>query len=199
MRKTIGALALLVMAAAPLSAQQHSHGHGQQASAQHAQTIPAHYVTHAALEHRQELGLSADQVQRLTAIDSAHTQAMREHCARMESSGGHTAQNHDAMHQEMKTRMDRHGQEAIAILTAAQKTQLDSMYVAHHGTGAAGHGNHAAHGAAAGHGQGHAGHHGSGQASAQGSGHAGHGNASAGHDCAECCKQMGGHAGHTAG
>ncbi|HEU4558670.1 MAG TPA: hypothetical protein VFS20_12510, partial [Longimicrobium sp.] len=196
---------------APLSAQQHQHGHGQQAAAQHAQTIPAHYVTHAALEHRQELGLNADQVQRLTAVDSAHTRAMREHCSRMEAAGGHTAQNHDAMHQEMKTRMERHGQEAIAILTAAQKAQLDSLYAAHHGAGgqhgnhamhgaAAGHGNHAAHGstAAAGQGQGHAAHHGAGQASAQGAPHAGHGNASA-HDCAECCKQMGGHAGHTTG
>jgi hypothetical protein len=199
MRKTtIGALALVMMAAAPLRAQQHQHGHGTAAQPQdHAAMMMKHHAAHAALEHRQELGLSAEQVQRLTAVDSAQTRAMREHCARMQPAAGAQAHSHDpAMHQQMMASMDRFGEQAIAVLTAPQKAQLDSIHAAHHGPGGQ-HENHAAHGSASAGGAAHAGH---GNASASA---AGHGNAAGAHDCATCCPAMkaghGEHAGHTPG
>jgi hypothetical protein len=220
MRKTtIGALALVMMAAAPLRAQQHQHGHGTAAQPRdHAAMMMKHHAAHAALEHRQELGLSAEQVRRLTEVDSVQTRAMREHCARMQPAAGAQAQSHDpAMHQQMMASLDRFGERAISVLTAAQKAQLDSLHAAHHGPdgqhgsraaqgSASGHGSHAAHGnASAAPAAGHAGH---GNATAPAAGHAGHGNASAagqhgGHDCSACCGQMkaghGEHAGHTTG
>ena len=203
MRKTtIGALALVMMAAAPLRAQQHGHGqHGTTAQPRdHAAMMMKHHAAHAALEHRQELGLSAEQVRRLTDVDSAQTRAMREHCARMQPAAGAQAHSHDpAMHQQMMASLDRFGQDALAVLTQAQKAQLDSLHAAHHAPGGR-HGNHAAHGNASAGGAAHAG---PGNASASAAGQAGHGNAAGAHDCAACCPAMkaghGEHAGHTTG
>jgi len=183
MRKTtIGALALVMMAAVPVRAQQHA-GHGQHGAAQpqdHAAMMMKHHAAHAALEHRQELGLSAEQVQRLTAVDSAQSRAMRDHCARMQPAAGAQAHSHDpAMHQQMMAAMDRFGEDALAVLTPAQKARLDSLHAAHHGAGAAGQGGHSMHGGAA-----------------------GHGNAAGEHGPEHCGEMKGGHgehAGHTPG
>ncbi|HYH82488.1 MAG TPA: hypothetical protein VEX86_22040 [Longimicrobium sp.] len=191
MRKTLGALALVVIAAAPAGAQQHAHGQAQQ----HGGGEMMHPVAHAALEHRQEVGLNADQVRRLTAIDSAHTRAMRDHCARVRAAGGPSAQTHAALHGEMTALMQRSQRDAQAVLTAAQKATLDSLHAAHHP--AAGQGAHAMHAKPAAHDSMHAAHHGAagshgaaqGQAHAAGakhdSTHAAHHGAAASHGAAQ--------------
>ncbi|HET7234142.1 MAG TPA: hypothetical protein VFJ16_29280 [Longimicrobium sp.] len=168
MRKTIGALALVMLAAVPARAQnEHAAGHGQMQHGQMAEMMMAHHAAHAALMHRQELGLSADQVARLTAVDSAQMRAMRQHCEQVRAAGGPSAQTHAAMHPQMMAQMQGFQRDAQAVLTQAQKARLDSLHAAHHGAGAGAghdmsamhqmHGNaaqhdsmHAAHGAAGG-------------------------------------------------
>jgi len=157
MRKTLGALALVLMAAVPARAQQHDHAQMQQ-HGEHGEMM-MHSPSHAALMHRQELGLSADRVQRLTAIDSVHARGMRDHCARVRAAGGPNAQTHAAMHGEMTALMETGQRDVNAVLTAPQKARLDSLHAAHHGP-MAGHDMQAMHGNAAAHDSMHAAHHG---------------------------------------
>lgn len=180
MRKTIGALALVLLASVPARAQEQHGEHGQMA-------MMAHHAAHAALMHRQELGLNAAQVQRLTAVDSAQMRAMREHCAQVRAAGGPTAQTHAAMHPAMMASMQGFQRQVDGILTQPQKARLDSLFAAHHGA-MAGHdmaAMHAQHAAGA---QQHAAH--------ADSMHAMHANA-AGTPCMdgctdpECCRMMG--------
>ncbi|HEX8905977.1 MAG TPA: hypothetical protein VF771_14105, partial [Longimicrobiaceae bacterium] len=76
MKAILGALALMLAVAAPAAAQNGDHM---------AMTMEA--GAHAALMHRQELGLSADQVRRLAVLDSAFARTMREHCAQVRAAG----------------------------------------------------------------------------------------------------------------
>lgn len=191
MRKTLGALALVLMAAVPARAQQHDSAQMQQ-HGEHGEMM-MHPGAHAALMHRQELGLSADQVQRLTAIDSAQARGMRDHCARVRAAGGPNARTHAAMHGEMTALMQtaRHG--ADAVLTAPQRATLDSLHAAHHGA-MAGHDMRAMHGNAAAHDSMHAAHHGA--SAGHDAGHEGehaqmHGAGAAGDaECEHCCEHM---------
>lgn len=184
MRMTLGALALVLMAAVPARAQQHDHAQMQQHS-EHG--VMAHPAAHAALMHRQELGLSAAQVQRLTAVDSAEARGMREHCARVRAAGGPNAQTHAAMHGEMTALTQASQRDANAVLTGAQKARLDSLHAAHHGP-MAGHDMQAMHGNAAAHDSMHAAHHG---ASAGHDGeHAKMHDAAGDGECAHCCEHM---------
>ncbi len=206
MRKMIGALALVMIAAVPARAQ-HEHAaaqpqHGQMQHGQMAEMMMAHHAAHAALMHRQELGLSADQVARLTAVDSAQMRAMRQHCEQVRAAGGPSAQTHAAMHPQMMAQMQGFQRDAQAVLTQAQKARLDSLHAAHHGEG----GQMAGHDMSAMHQQMH------GNAAQHDSMHAAHHGAAAGSTdacmdgCTDeaCCHMMGcdehaEHAGHTAG
>lgn len=155
MRKTLGALALVLVAAVPARAQ---HDHAQMQHGEHGEMM-MHPGAHAALMHRQELGLSAAQVQRLTVIDSVLARGMRDHCARVRAAGGPNAQTHAAMHGEMTALMQTAQQGADAVLTPAQKATLERLHAAHHGA-MAGHDMQAMHGTAAAHDSMHAAHHG---------------------------------------
>ncbi|HET7462646.1 MAG TPA: hypothetical protein VFJ82_15435 [Longimicrobium sp.] len=206
MRKTIGALALVLMAAVPARAQQHDHAqmqHGQMQHGDMAQMMMLHHGAHAALMHRADLALNADQVRRLTEVDSLQARAMRDHCAQVRAAGGPNEQTHAAMHPRMMATLQGFQHQVEGILTAPQKAKLDSLMQAHHGP-MAGHdmaAMHAQHGDAAQHDSMHAAHHGAG---------AGAGDQ---HECmdgcteAGCCHMMGcgqheghgEHAGHTAG
>lgn len=209
MRKTIGALALVLMAVVPARAQQHEHGQMDHGQMQPAQMMMLHHGAHAALMHRQDLGLSADQVRRLTAVDSLRMRSMREHCSQVRAAGGPSERTHAAMHPQMMATMQGFQRQVEGILTAPQKAKLDSLFEAHHGP-MAGHdmaAMHAQHGTAAQHDSMHAAHH----AASGGDGDK--------HECmdgctdAACCHMMGcdehegghgehgdhgGHAGHTA-
>ena len=121
MRTILGALALMLAAAVPAAAQHGDHM---------AMMRPG---AHAALMHRQELGLSADQVQRLTALDSAFARTMREHCAQVRAAGGPSAQTHAALHPQMAAAMEQSRRQVEAVLTAPQAARLDSIHAAHHG------------------------------------------------------------------
>jgi len=201
MRKTIGALALVLMAAAPARAQQHEHG--QMEHGDMAQMMMLHHGAHAALMHREDLALDAGQVRRLTEVDSLQMRAMREHCAQVRAAGGPNQQTHAAMHPAMMASLQGFQRQVEGILTAPQKAKLESLMAAHHGqmAGMAGHDRSAMHqqmhGDAAQHDSMHAAHHGEGDE----------------HACmdgctdAACCQMMGcdehrdhaEHAGHTAG
>src|SRR5215212_2027025 len=108
MRTILGALALMLAAAVPAAAQEGGHV-----------AMTMHPGAHAALMHRQELGLAAGQVQRLTALDSAFAAAMRAHCAQVRAAGGPNAQTHAAMHPQMMAAMDASRRQVEAVLTAA--------------------------------------------------------------------------------
>lgn len=202
MRKTIGALALVLAAAVPARAQQHDHAqmqHGQMEHGDMAQMMMLHHGARAALMHRADLGLDAGQVRRLTDVDSLQMRAMREHCAQVRAAGGPSAQTHAAMHPQMMATLQGFQRQVEGILTAPQKAKLDSLMQAHHGqmAGMAGHdmaAMHAQHGISAQHDSMHAAHHGDGEQ----------------HECmdgctdADCCHMMGcdehaEHAGHAAG
>ncbi|MFL5385201.1 MAG: Spy/CpxP family protein refolding chaperone [Longimicrobiaceae bacterium] len=149
MRRMLCALALLLglgMAAAPARAQHEQH-------AQHGQR------DHAAMmaEHHRELGLTADQTQRMEAIHTRLAATMRAHCERVRAAGGPNAQTHAAMHGEMQTAMETAHREMTALLTDAQRAKMDSLHTAHRGAGghdmaamharhdSAGHGGHGEH------------------------------------------------------
>jgi hypothetical protein len=186
MRKTLGALALVLVAAMPARAQQHDHAQMQQ-HGEHGEMM-MQPGAHAALMHRQELGLSAAQVQRLTAIDSVQARGMRDHCARVRAAGGPNAQTHAALHGEMTALMQTAQQGADAVLTQAQKATLDSLHAAHHGAMAAhaGHDMQAMHGTAAAHDSVHAAHHGADAASHDSMRAQMHGSAA---ECGHCCDE----------
>jgi hypothetical protein len=205
MKKMIGALALVLMAAAPARAQQHEHGqmdHGQMQPGEMAQMMMLHHGAHAALMHRQDLGLNDGQVQRLTDVDSLQTRAMREHCAQVRAAGGPNEQTHAAMHPAMMASLEGFQRQVEGILTAPQKAKLDSLMAAHHEqmAGMAGHDMSAMHQQM---------HGGDAQHDSM---HAAHGDGRQ-HECmdgctdAACCHMMGcdehqghaEHAGHTAG
>jgi hypothetical protein len=123
MRRTIlGALALTIAAAAPATAQ------GMPAMG-HDMMQPN---AHMALMHRQELGLTADQVRQLTALDSAWMQTMHAHCAQVRAAGGPNAQTHAAMHPQMEAAMQAARTQLAGVLTADQLARLDSLHAAHH-------------------------------------------------------------------
>lgn len=197
MKKTIGALALVMIAAVPARAQQHDHAQMMQ-HGDMAQMMMLHHGAHAALMHRADLALDAGQVRRLTVVDSLQMRAMREHCAQVRAAGGPSEQTHAAMHPQMMATLQGFQRQVDGILTAPQKAKLDSLMQAHHGQMAMeGHDMAAMH---AQHDSAHAAHHGDGDQ----------------HECmdgctdAACCHMMGcdeheghgehaGHAGHTAG
>lgn len=135
------------------------------ASAQHPQTCAAtdgncrvedvKPSAFAALDHRQALGLTAEQAARIEAARGALREAHRVHCAPMHASKP-TAAAEEQHHAEMKVINDRHEGEAAAVLTPAQLASLARIHAARPKT-EAGHG---------------AGHHGAAQKAAEG--HAGH-------------------------
>jgi hypothetical protein len=142
------------------------------ASAQHPQTCTAtdgscrvedvKPSAFAALDHRQELGLTAEQATRIEAARAALREAHKVHCAPMHASKP-TAAAEEQHHAEMKVINDRHEADAAAALTPAQLASLARIHAARPkaGTGA-------------GHGTGHGtGHHGGGAQKAT-EGHAGH-------------------------
>ncbi|HEX6749287.1 MAG TPA: hypothetical protein VF092_18460 [Longimicrobium sp.] len=178
MRTILGACALMLALAAPAVAQQHG-DHGDHM----AMVQPG---THAALMHRQELGLSADQVARLTAADAEFVRAMREHCAQVRAAGGHNAQTHATMHEQMTTMHGSSRRQAEAILTADQRAKLDGIHAAHHRSmaghdmAAMHHDSAAHHDMAAMHAQ-----HGGAAPSCSANG------ACTSQECADCCKEMG--------
>lgn len=153
------ALGAAVLAAAPLAAQHSHHGnhaqHGAQAQqhaghAGHQAAAGEHPVLHAALMHRAELSLTADQVARLEAIRTAARAAHREACQRMHAPGGGASADHQAQHTAMQAAMHRTHEEAASVLTAEQRTRLQALHAAHQAAGGhAGHhaaaGQHAAH------------------------------------------------------
>lgn len=146
------------------------------ASAQHPQTCaaadgncrvedvkPSAFI---ALEHRQALGITAEQATRIEAARAALREAHKVHCAPMHASKP-TAAAEEQHHAEMKVINDRHEAEAAAALTPAQLASLARIHAARPKT-EAGHGS--GHGTGTGHG---AGHHGGGAQKAT-EGHAGH-------------------------
>jgi hypothetical protein len=188
MKMTIGAVALVLAAALPARAQE-QHGHGQMhGDAQaHSQMMMQMHRAHAAVEHGQEIGVSADQSRRLAAVDSAQTAAMRQHCREVQAAGGPSAQTHAAMHPQMMAQVEGFSSQVNAILTQPQKARLDSLMAAHHGA-MAGHdmaAMHQQHGAsAAQHDSAHAAHQGAG----------GQHEGEHAPDCCtdeDCCKMMG--------
>lgn len=135
------------------------------ASAQHPQTCAAtdgscraadvKPSAFAALDHRQELGITAEQATRIEAARAGLREAHRVHCAPMHASKP-TAAEEERHHAEMKTINDRHEAEASAALTPAQLASLARIHAARpraEGGHEAGH-----HGAAP-KTEGHAGHH----------------------------------------
>jgi hypothetical protein len=122
MRTIFGALALMLAVSAPAAAQEHGG----------MMMMEMHPGAHAALMHRDELGLSAGQVARLTAIDSALARTMRQHCEQVRAAGGPNAQTHAALHPRMMAAMDASLREANDVLTADQRARLDSLHAAHH-------------------------------------------------------------------
>ncbi len=143
-RLIVAASLALGLAAAPAAA-----------SAQHPQAVEdAKPSAFAALEHRQALGLTAEQTARIEAARAALREAHRVHCAPMHASKP-TAAEEERHHAEMKGINDRHEAEAAAALTPAQLAGLARIHAARPRT-EAGHGG---------------GHHGGGQ---KAEGHAGH-------------------------
>ncbi|HSU15423.1 hypothetical protein [Longimicrobium sp.] len=188
MRTILGACALIVALAAPAAAQDHG-----------AMAMEMHPGAHAALMHRQELGLSAEQVARLTAIDSGLAATMRAHCQRVRAAGGPNAQTHAAMHGEMMAAMNASQQQSDAVLTARQRASLDSLHAAHHGA-MAGHDMAAMHhgsAAAAGHDMAAMHHDSAGMAAMHAQMHGGTAPACSANgactaaECADCCEHMG--------
>jgi hypothetical protein len=125
------------------------------ASAQHPQTCTAtdgscraedvKPSAFAALDHRQALGLTAEQATRIEAARAALREAHRVHCAPMHASTP-TAAEEERHHAEMKTINDRHEADAAAALTPAQLAGLARIHAArpraeggheagHHGAG----------------------------------------------------------------
>ena len=173
MRTILGALALMLALAAPAAAQGGDH-----------MAMMMRPGAHAALMHRQELGLSADQVQRLTALDSAFSVTMRAHCAQVRAAGGPNAQTHAAMHPQMMAAMDASRRQVAAVLTAEQTARLDSLHAAHHGA-MAGHDMAAMHHDSAAMAAMHAQMHGGAAPACPANG------ACAAAECADCCAAMG--------
>ena len=125
------------------------------ASAQHPQTCTAtdgscraedvKPSAFAALDHRQALGLTAEQAARIETARGALREAHRVHCAPMHASKP-TAAEEERHHAEMKVINDRHEAEAAAALTPAQLASLARLHAArpkteagheagHHGVG----------------------------------------------------------------
>lgn len=176
MRTIFGALALMLAVSAPAAAQEHG---GMM------MMMEMHPGAHAALMHRDELGLSAGQVARLTAIDSAFARTMGQHCEQVRAAGGPNARTHAAMHPRMVAAMDASLRETNDVLTAGQRARLDSLHAAHHGQMAA-HDMAAMHHDSASMAAMHAQMHGSGAAPACTPG----GSCTAA-ECAGCCEHMG--------
>jgi hypothetical protein len=175
MRNTVFATttALLIASAGLLSAQEAPAGHGamhRHGEGQHGmmQGCPMHAAMvqgpQAALQHRDHLGLSADQVQRLESahqrMHQAHQQVMPQmqevhrqiaaatEAARFDESAAHAAvQRAGQLHGDMMLANLRAQNETRGILTAQQREQLAQHQGGMHG----GHGQQGAHG---GHGQG---------------------------------------------
>ena len=83
----------------------------------------------AALDLRQELGLTAAQTTRIEAARAALREAHRVHCAPMHASKP-TAAEEERHHAEMKVINDRHEAEAAAALTPEQLAALARIHAA---------------------------------------------------------------------
>ena len=147
MKTTIlGGLALaLIFAAAPVMAQADAHAGGHCAGGSHG-------PTHMALEHRAELGLNAQQVARLEALDDSmkalhgagmaqmhaahHAPAAQAHAGHGEdhAHAAHAAQSGaHAQHGAMHASMQRIHQQVAAVLTEEQRTRLHALHARHQG------------------------------------------------------------------
>jgi len=82
----------------------------------------------AALEYKEELGLTAEQVARIEASRAALREAHRVHCAPMHASTP-TAAEEERHHAEMQVISDRYGSEAAAVLTPVQLAGLARIQV----------------------------------------------------------------------
>jgi DNA anti-recombination protein RmuC len=150
MKKMLGGFALTVaaaaFAAAPAVAQQgHGHGHGQAQG--HAERQSHHCMMHNGAQmllehHRQDLGLSADQVSRLEAI-SAEMKAFHDQHRGHAQMQNASAEQRQAMHQQMTAQMRQHHERVLAVLTAEQRSRIEAMMQQHHAEkGAEGHARH---------------------------------------------------------
>lgn len=144
MTKTLAAAALAALLAAPaaLSAQHGSHAQPQQ------QEQPKQPSPFTALEMREELRLTPEQVSRLTTARDSLREAHRVHCAPMHASKPTEAEE-ARHHEEMAAINARWEGQGRAALTAEQLSRLAALHAAHAPAAAAGHGGH--------HGQGHQG------------------------------------------
>lgn len=185
------ALAAAFLAAAPARAQ-HNHGGGNaqpQGGARQMSMDLHHAGPHAPLEHREHIGLTADQVQRLEAVEATLAAAHKENCMAMHAHGASDEARHQAAHTAMRAAYMNAIRETQMVLTSEQRGQVAAMAAQHR---AAGHGQGQAAGGHAAHGQSHA----AGGHGEHGAGHGQHG----GHDCCkdgqcdaakceECCKE----------
>ncbi|HYW09999.1 MAG TPA: hypothetical protein VE913_23740 [Longimicrobium sp.] len=128
--------------------------HGQ-AAARCAPAAPMP-VTHMAIEHRQELGISAAQLRRLRVIDArlkpapahaGHGQAQGHaghgsgHAGHGQAQGsGHAGHGQAAaahpVYGATAAEITRGNTQARAVLTARQRTRLDALHARHHGAAA---------------------------------------------------------------
>ncbi|HEX6909924.1 MAG TPA: hypothetical protein VF142_06005 [Longimicrobium sp.] len=118
MIKLIGAAALAIALAAPASA-----------FAQQSQTPAAPPSPLAALELKEELRLSPEQVTRLEGVRDGLKEAHRTHCGPMHATTPTPAQE-EAHHREMKEITDRAHAQAAEVLTPAQRESLARLHAA---------------------------------------------------------------------
>jgi len=132
MRKILAALALAL-------------GLGALAAPARAQDMPMAMDSAHLSMMRTELGLSDAQMARITEIHARLAETMRAHCAQVRAAGGPNAQTHQAMHGQMQQAMENAHREAMAVLTDAQRTRMESLHAQHHQGGHDMHGEHAEH------------------------------------------------------
>jgi hypothetical protein len=151
MIKLLSAAALAIALAVPAAAS------AQQSQAPAAQPSPSNLAAFA-LEAREELRLSPEQVTRLEAVRESLKEAHRTHCGPMHATTPTPAQE-EAHHREMKEIGDRAHAQAATVLTPAQRESVARLHAARAPKPAGEHSHGAGHGE--GHGAGHGAGHGS--------------------------------------
>ncbi len=121
MTKLLSAAALAIALAAPAVAS------AQQGQAQ--QTASPSNLAAFALEVRQELRLSPEQVTRLEGVRDSLKEAHRVHCGPMHATTPTPAQE-EAHHREMKEIGDRAHAQAATVLTPAQRESVARLHAA---------------------------------------------------------------------
>jgi len=148
MIKLLSAAALAIALAAPAAS-------AQQTQAPAAPAASPSNLAALALELRQELQLSAEQVTRLEGVRDSLKEAHRVHCGPMHATTPTPAQE-EAHHREMKEIGDRAHAQAATVLTPAQRESLARIHATRAPKPAGDHSHGEGHGA--GHGGGHGSH-----------------------------------------